>query len=249
MLGLCVVGLACVGLVAVLLGYRTGSAAGQERAAEATVVTVIAGKPSEFAFTLSKSSALPWQAKPRSGTVTFKVTNRGALSHQFKVCTTPVTSARLITCSGTGTKVLKPGQSATLTIIFKKRGTYEYLSNVPGQAAKGMKGLIGIGVTVPRAATTTTPSTTSTPSTTTAPSTTTTPSTPTTPSSTAPTGDPVAGAAVWVSAGCSSCHTIGEARGNVGPDLNLTHPGAFNNGPLTPTQISDLAAYVNSSTR
>src|SRR5271169_4139422 len=66
MLGLCGAGLACSGLLAVLFGDRTAPAAGQERAAGATVVTVTAGKPSEYAFTLSKSSALRWQAKAPS---------------------------------------------------------------------------------------------------------------------------------------------------------------------------------------
>ncbi len=165
LLGLGVFGLACVGLVGMLVGYRTAPAASQERADEATVVTVTAGKPTEFAFTLSKSSALPWQATTRSGTVTFKVTNKGALSHRFKVCTTPVTSARLNTCNGTGAKLLGPGQSATLTITFKQRGTYEYLDPTPGYAAKGMKGVIAFGATLPKAATTTAGKTTPKPST------------------------------------------------------------------------------------
>jgi hypothetical protein len=35
-------------------------------------------------------------------------------------------------------------------------------------------------------------------------------------------------------------------KGNVGPDLNLIHPGPFTNGPLTQTQIADLIAFLNS---
>lgn len=250
MLGFLVFGFAFVGLVGALPGYRMAPAASQERAAEATVVTVTAGKPSEYAFKLSKWSALPWQAVTRSGTVTFKVTNKGALSHRFKVCATAVTSAKLNTCNGAGTKLLEPRQSATLTITIKQRGTYEYLDPTPGYAAKGMKGLIGIGVTLPKATTTTTGKATTTGKTTTTPSapgppsTATPPSTPTSPTGTAP-GDPAAGTAVWVSAGCGSCHSLSEVRANITPDLNQRHPGPFDNGALTPKQISDLAAYVN----
>ena len=46
------------------------------------------------------------------------------------------------------TALLKPGQSATLTVTLKKRGKYEYLCLVPGHAAAGMKGLLGIRVKV-----------------------------------------------------------------------------------------------------
>jgi uncharacterized cupredoxin-like copper-binding protein len=247
--GLSIVGLACAGLLAVVFGYLTAPAASQKRAAGATVVTVTAGKPSELAFKLSRSSTPPWQGASRSETVAFKVRNGGALAHAFKVCTTPVENANRNTCSGTGTAVIKPGQSTTLTITFRKSGTYQYLSSVPGQAAKGMKGLIGIGVTLPNA-TSATPGTTSTTPSTTKPSTTTpamtAPPPTTTPSSPAPTGAAAAGAAVWVSAGCGDCHALSDVRGNVGPDLNLTHPGPFSNGALTPTQISDLVAYINS---
>jgi uncharacterized cupredoxin-like copper-binding protein len=40
--------------------------------------TVTAGRPSEFHFTLSKKALT-------RGTVTFKVTNKGSLPHDFKV--------------------------------------------------------------------------------------------------------------------------------------------------------------------
>jgi plastocyanin len=109
------------GVVSVSVGLAawTASAAGDSML-EAPVVTVAAGKPSEFAFTLSKASGLP-------GLVTFKVTNRGTLAHAFAV-------------GGAATKILKPGQTVLLTVAFEKAGTYEYRSSVQGQAAKGMKG-------------------------------------------------------------------------------------------------------------
>ena len=107
----------CVASACVGAGCWTASAA---RTAAAPIVTVTAGKPSEFAFTLSKSSGLP-------AVVSFSVTNRGALAHAFKV-------------AGAATRVLAPGQSTILTVSFARPGIYEYRSSVPGQAAKGMRG-------------------------------------------------------------------------------------------------------------
>src|SRR5262252_1903192 len=54
---------------------------------EATVINVTMGKPSELAFTLSKTSMVP------AGAITFKVTNSGAGYHNFKVCAKAVASA------------------------------------------------------------------------------------------------------------------------------------------------------------
>jgi uncharacterized cupredoxin-like copper-binding protein len=86
----------------------------------AATINVTAGKPAEFRFTLSKKSAA-------HGTVTFKVTDKGALPHDFKI-------------AGHKTKLLSPGQSQTLKITFKKKGSYPYLCTVTGHAAAGMKG-------------------------------------------------------------------------------------------------------------
>ena len=149
-----------VGLLAVL---GTGSApAAVDRAAAATshavsanvatvisarksvVITVTAGKPSELAFLLSKTSMVP------VGTVTFKVTNMGVAFHDFKVCLIPVPTAAGAqnSCYGKSTAILKHGQSATLTVPFSLAGTYEFLCTVPGHAAAGMKGILGVGVAV-----------------------------------------------------------------------------------------------------
>ena len=252
-------GVGCVGVASLFAAYESVPAAGQGRVASATVITVTAGKPSESAFTLSRSSVLPWTATTPSGKVTFRVTNKGALSHNFKVCTTPVKDANANTCNGTGTKLLGPGQSTTLTVIFKQRGIYEYLCTVPGQAAGGMKGLIGVGVklaTTP-SPTPATPATTSTPTTTAA--------TATTPAPSSLVGNANSGKVVFGSAGCASCHTLAMAgaSGTIGPSLDLIKPtqpviveyvtngsSASGNpmpayaGTLTPTQIDDLAAYV-----
>jgi cytochrome c6 len=108
------------------------------------------------------------------------------------------------------------------------------------------------------------------PTTTSAPATTTTgtkpaTTTPTTTSAAPTTGDPVAGRAVFESAGCTGCHTLkaANATGTVGPNLDQLKPSlaavvhqvengggpmpAFK-GTLSPTQINDVAAFVFSST-
>ena len=109
---------------------------------KANVITVVAGKPSELRFALSKSTKL------KVGTYTFKVTNKGLGFHTFKFCTAPVKTAAKNTCVGKVTKTLHPGQSASFTVTIKKAGKYEYLCSIPGHAAAGMKGLIGFGVAV-----------------------------------------------------------------------------------------------------
>ena len=75
---LAVVLAASVGLLAA--GAVASSAIFSTQAAKATVITVVAGKPSELAFQLSKSTKL------KIGTYTFKVTNKGLGFHTFKFC-------------------------------------------------------------------------------------------------------------------------------------------------------------------
>jgi cytochrome c6 len=87
----------------------------------------------------------------------------------------------------------------------------------------------------------------------------------TTTSAAQPTGDPVAGKAVFASAGCAACHTLKAAgsHGTVGPNLDqlkppeerirqqVIHGGgpmpAFK-GQLSDKQIRDVAAFVFAST-
>jgi mono/diheme cytochrome c family protein len=225
---------ACLGLVAVVSGLVTPSSAGRADLTVPTIVRVTAGKPTEYAFKLSRSSSLPWNAAKGSSTVT------------FKVCTAPLEGVLVNACVGKATPSLAPARTASLTVTFNARGTYEYLSNLPGQAAKGMKGMVGIGVALPKTPATTTPTIPKTTApTTTTPSAPATPVAPPTPTA-LPSGSASAGAAVWTSAGCGNCHSFNELRGNVGADLNTRHPGPFDNGQLTPQQIADLIAYINS---
>src|ERR1044071_5014956 len=141
---LVVVTLCGAGLV-LLLNLIPGVASArttQPAAAKVTVITVSAGLPSELQFKLSKLSKVP------AGTVTFKVTNKGTVAHDFRICTTAVKTSKANTCVGKTTPMLASGKSATLTVTLSKTGTYEFLGAVPGHAAAGMKGLLGIGVAV-----------------------------------------------------------------------------------------------------
>src|SRR5438270_4108740 len=118
-----VVGLGLCGVAGLLaLSGFASATAGHSAAtpAKVTTVTVTAGKPSELAFKLSKFSALP------AGPITFKVTNMGLGGHDFKICTTPVASLAKNACLGKVTKLLKHGDTATLTVTLTKSGKYEY---------------------------------------------------------------------------------------------------------------------------
>lgn len=101
-------------------------------ASKATTVTVLAGKPSELAFKLSRK-------KVPVGKVVFVVKNRGKLTHTFEVCSSPK-GGKKNRCAGKKTPRIRPGKTVKLTIVFKKKGTYEYLCTMPGHAAGGMKG-------------------------------------------------------------------------------------------------------------
>ena len=87
---------------------------------DATAVAVTAGKPSEFKFVLSKTAA------PK-GAITFKLANKGKLSHDFKI-------------AGKKTATVKSGKTATLSVTIGKPGKYQFLCTVAGHAAAGMKG-------------------------------------------------------------------------------------------------------------
>ena len=87
----------------------------------------------------------------------------------------------------------------------------------------------------------------------------------TTTAAAAPAGDPVAGKAVFLSAGCAACHSLTDAgaSGNIGPNLDTSKPslalvlnrvtngmGAMPpyKGNLSDAQIQDVAAYVVQAT-
>jgi uncharacterized cupredoxin-like copper-binding protein len=111
--------IAILGVAALVgvLAWALPAAAHQSRSL--ATVNVSAGSPSEFKFTLSAKSV-------KSGVVTFKVTNKGKLAHDFQI-------------GGRKTPLINPGKSNTLRVTLKK-GSYTYMCTVPGHAAAGMKG-------------------------------------------------------------------------------------------------------------
>lgn len=131
-LGLCL----AAGVGAAVFGFGTASASTGAAAKTTTVVV----KATEFKFTLSKTSV-------PVGTVIFKVENKGRIGHDFKI-------------DGKKTKLIAPGKSATLKVVFKKKGKYAYVCTVPGHARLGMKGTLGVGVSAPKPPTTTAATTT-----------------------------------------------------------------------------------------
>jgi uncharacterized cupredoxin-like copper-binding protein len=102
-----------------------------------TTINVTAGKPTEFHFVLSKSTA-------KRGIIVFKIVNGGQIPHDFKFCSKRSSSAVATTCTGRSSKMISPGQSTTLRVTVLLKGSYEYLCTVPGHAAGGMKGLFKV---------------------------------------------------------------------------------------------------------
>ena len=109
--------------VLAVLAVGVFAAAGSASSSSSTASTKITVAASEFKFVLSKK-VVP------AGTVTFVVTNKGKVTHDFKI-------------HGKKTPFLTPGKKATLKVVFKK-GKYPYLCTIPGHAAAGMKGVLTV---------------------------------------------------------------------------------------------------------
>jgi glucose/arabinose dehydrogenase len=116
--------LAAGATLAALIG---GRAAAAPVAPSALTVRVVA---KDFSFALSRRTV------PRGAPVTFLVRNRGALPHDFVI-------------AGRRTRVLRPGQRATLRVRFTRKGAKRFLCSVPGHARLGMKGALGVATPPP----------------------------------------------------------------------------------------------------
>jgi uncharacterized cupredoxin-like copper-binding protein len=88
--------------------------------AKTATTTVTVKATGSLKFILSTKTA-------KAGTVIFKITNTGAIPHDFKI-------------AGKKTPLIGAHKSATLKVTLKK-GKYTYLCTVPGHAAAGMKGV------------------------------------------------------------------------------------------------------------
>jgi uncharacterized cupredoxin-like copper-binding protein len=109
--------------VALATGFETATAA-PVRAQTTTRVRVIMGHPGVFEFVLSKKTV------PK-GTVVFTLVNRGQIAHDFAI-------------TGKKSKLIQPGKSGLLKVVFRKAGRYPYKCTVPGHAEAGMKGVIKV---------------------------------------------------------------------------------------------------------
>jgi uncharacterized cupredoxin-like copper-binding protein len=107
---------------AAVWAFPAGSAV--QRPAKPQLLATVKVSAKEFKFVLSAKSA-------KRGVVIFKVTNVGALPHDFSI-------------NGRKTPMLSHGKSNTLRVTFLRKGTYAYKCTVPGHAAAGMKGVFTI---------------------------------------------------------------------------------------------------------
>jgi uncharacterized cupredoxin-like copper-binding protein len=105
-------------LAVLAVGVFAGAGSASSNSPAASTKVLVAA--SEFKFVFSKKTA-------PVGTVTFVVTNKGKVAHDFKI-------------GGKKTATLAPGKTATLKLVLKK-GKYAYLCTLPGHAAAGMKGV------------------------------------------------------------------------------------------------------------
>jgi uncharacterized cupredoxin-like copper-binding protein len=122
-----------IGLVAAAaLAAATSSAqATTHRSHSTALITRVKVAASEFKFVLSRRSA-------RRGVVIFRITNVGKIKHDFEI------SGQRPRLLARKTRLLSHGQTATVRILFLRRGTYPFKCTVPGHAAAGMKGVFRI---------------------------------------------------------------------------------------------------------
>ncbi|HEY6473260.1 MAG TPA: plastocyanin/azurin family copper-binding protein [Acidimicrobiales bacterium] len=120
--------LALLPLLALATGVLgAGAAAGP--AGASTKATSVTAVETEFHITLSKKAYAP-------GRYTFVTENKGHVTHALEITGPGLNDAH--------TKNLNPGQSAKLTVTFKK-GTYDVFCPVPGHKMLGMNVDLRVG--------------------------------------------------------------------------------------------------------
>jgi uncharacterized cupredoxin-like copper-binding protein len=108
----------------VAFGNAAQASASADATHRAALVTKIKVTAKDIKFKLSAKTA-------KRGIVVFKITNTGALMHDFSI-------------KGRTTRKLSHGQSATLRVTFLRKGRYPYKCTVDSHAAAGMKGVFTI---------------------------------------------------------------------------------------------------------
>ena len=107
---------------AILAAVAAGTVAAHTFQPAGTKAGTIAVSATDFRFRIKPG------AFTRAGqTVTFVVKNNGKANHDFKI-------------AGKKTRVLRPGQSARLSVKFTKAGKYLYICTVDAHRQLGMKG-------------------------------------------------------------------------------------------------------------
>jgi len=112
-----IISLLAVGAVGAAIVLAVSPFAGARPAAAKTTTVRVTEK--EYKFILSRSSA-------PHGKVTFKLTNKGVLKHDFKI-------------AGKKTPQIAHGKTATLTVTLSK-GKHPYICTIDSHAKFGMKG-------------------------------------------------------------------------------------------------------------
>jgi plastocyanin len=123
-----------VGVVGAGAAFAIPAIGARSTAAKTVTIKVTA---TDFKFKLSRASV------PTGTTVIFKVTNKGKIPHDFKV-------------NGKKTQMIKPGETKSVKVVFKKKGRLTYICTVTGHAKLGMTGKFAVGVTATITNTTTT---------------------------------------------------------------------------------------------
>ena len=110
--------------VAVFAGASALASGVPSHAGSAALIQRVTVSATEFKYVVNPKTA-------KRGIVIFKVTNIGKLKHDFEI-------------SRRKTPLLSHGQSATLRVVFLRKGHYSYKCTVPGHAAAGMVGVFTI---------------------------------------------------------------------------------------------------------
>jgi uncharacterized cupredoxin-like copper-binding protein len=82
-------------------------------------------------YSLQSSPADSAKSIAKPSRVKFNFKNVGHVLHNFKI-------------NGKKTANIQPGSKSSITVAFKKRGTFRYICTEPGHAAAGMKGVFTV---------------------------------------------------------------------------------------------------------
>ena len=110
--------------VAVMLVVAGAALAAPSHKTAKVPTTKITVGATEYAFAVSK-------LKVPAGKVQFTITNKGTEPHDFKVIGKNPKS-----------RFLGPGQKTTITVLFPKKGSFQFVCTIGEHAIKGMRGTL-----------------------------------------------------------------------------------------------------------